>query len=98
MLVEYYVDALIADERAADQIWTLWDSGAISDDQAALELSFEALTSTTVDCGEQILTARFQAAADVFKTQLLSELAERILQSRPEDAEQILRHMGEQCR
>jgi hypothetical protein len=36
MLAEYYVDALIADERAADEIWTLWASVVIDDDQAAV--------------------------------------------------------------
>ncbi len=35
MLIEYYVDALTADEKAADEVWTLWDAGVI-DDQAAL--------------------------------------------------------------
>ena len=38
MLVEYYADALIADE-----IWTLWDAGLISDDQAALAWLLVAL-------------------------------------------------------
>jgi hypothetical protein len=36
MLVNQYVDAFIADEKAADEVWTLWDWGVISDDQAAL--------------------------------------------------------------
>ena len=36
MLTEYYVDALIADEKAADAIWEIWASGQISDDLAAL--------------------------------------------------------------
>jgi hypothetical protein len=36
MLVEYYVDALIADEKAGDTVWALWDAGVIDDDQAAL--------------------------------------------------------------
>jgi hypothetical protein len=47
MRIECYVDALIADEKAADQIWTLWDSGAISDDQAALAWLLLAVTSGT---------------------------------------------------
>ena len=35
MLVEYYIAALLADERAADEVWTLWNVGLISDDLAA---------------------------------------------------------------
>ena len=36
MLAELYVSALTTDERAADEIWHLWDAGLISDDLAAL--------------------------------------------------------------
>ena len=36
MRIECYVDALIVDEVAADQVWHLWDAGLISDDLAAL--------------------------------------------------------------
>ena len=36
MLVEYYIAALTADERAADEIWELWGVGLISDDLTAL--------------------------------------------------------------
>ena len=35
MLAELYVDALIADEALADEVWALWDLGLISDDLAA---------------------------------------------------------------
>jgi hypothetical protein len=53
MLVEYYVAALIADEKAADEkaadeIWSLWDAGVIDDDQAALAWLLLAVTIGTV--------------------------------------------------
>jgi hypothetical protein len=32
MLVELYVDALIADEEAADAVWALWGAGVITDE------------------------------------------------------------------
>lgn len=32
MLVEYYIDALIADEQAADAVYELCDAGVISDE------------------------------------------------------------------
>ena len=37
MLTQYYIAALIADEKAADLVRELWNSGEISDDLAALE-------------------------------------------------------------
>jgi hypothetical protein len=43
MLAELYVDALIADEKAADEVWALWDANLISDDQAALAWLLVAL-------------------------------------------------------
>jgi hypothetical protein len=36
MFAEIYAIALIADERAADAIFNLWESGVISDEWAAL--------------------------------------------------------------
>ena len=35
-MLNLYVDPLLTDEKAADEIWELWDSGVISDDLAAL--------------------------------------------------------------
>ena len=31
MLTEIYIEALLADKDAADQVWELWDSGDIDD-------------------------------------------------------------------
>ncbi len=31
MLTEIYIDALLADEELADQVWEAWFSGEISD-------------------------------------------------------------------
>jgi hypothetical protein len=36
MLAELYVNALLADERAADEVWELWDAGLIADEVAEL--------------------------------------------------------------
>jgi hypothetical protein len=35
MLAELYVEALIADEALADEVWALWDAGVITDEIAA---------------------------------------------------------------
>jgi hypothetical protein len=53
MLIEYYVDALIADETAADEIWTLWDAGKISDDHAALAWWLVALEASGNKSGRE---------------------------------------------
>lgn len=36
MLSRLYIEALLADENLVDQVWELWDAGAIADDIAAL--------------------------------------------------------------
>ena len=36
MLAELYVEALLANERTADEVWELWDSGLNYDAVAAL--------------------------------------------------------------
>jgi hypothetical protein len=35
MSVELYVEALLADEDLADQVWDLWDAWVITDEVAA---------------------------------------------------------------
>jgi len=35
MLAEIYIEALMADEKLADQVWEAWDKGKISDFWAA---------------------------------------------------------------
>ncbi len=35
MLTRTYIEALLADEDQADQVWELWDAGVITDDWAA---------------------------------------------------------------
>ena len=35
MLTEIYIEALLVDEKLADQVWQLWDAGIITDDLAA---------------------------------------------------------------
>ena len=35
MLVDIYVEALLADEVLADQVWELWNAGVITDEMAA---------------------------------------------------------------
>ena len=34
MFTELYIEALLADEDLADQVWELWDAGVITDDLA----------------------------------------------------------------
>ena len=34
MLTEIYIEALLVDENLADQVWELWDAGAITDEMA----------------------------------------------------------------
>ena len=36
MLTEIYIEALLVDEKLADQIWEAWDAGFISDELAAV--------------------------------------------------------------
>ena len=35
MLARLYAEALLVDEKLADQVWELWDAGVITDDLAA---------------------------------------------------------------
>ena len=35
MLVEIYIETLLADEVLADHVWEVWHAGLIDDDQAA---------------------------------------------------------------
>jgi len=35
MLTRHYIEALLADPEAADQVWEAWDAGEISDFVAA---------------------------------------------------------------
>ena len=36
MLTESYIEALLADEDAADEVWEAWNAGLIPDELAAL--------------------------------------------------------------
>ena len=36
MLTEIYIEALLVDEEAADQIWQAWDNGKIDDMGASI--------------------------------------------------------------
>ena len=49
MLTELYIEALLADQALADELWALWDAGVITDDLAArarVMLFFEPFEST----------------------------------------------------
>ena len=35
MLTRLYIEALLVDEEAADQVWEVWDAGEVSDFVAA---------------------------------------------------------------
>ena len=43
MLTELYVEALLADEELADQVWEAWDKGEIDDQVAWLAWSSVAV-------------------------------------------------------
>ena len=36
MLTEIYIEALLVDEKMADQVWEAWDRGLMDDEVAAL--------------------------------------------------------------
>ena len=47
MLVEIYIEALLADEVLADQVWGLWNAGVITDEMAAIAWGILAGSSRT---------------------------------------------------
>jgi len=46
MLTEIYIEALLADEDLADQVWELWDGAVITDGVAALAWCIVAVEGT----------------------------------------------------
>ena len=36
MLTEFYIEALLADEKLADLVWEAWDSGDVADETACI--------------------------------------------------------------
>jgi len=44
MFVDLYVDALLADQELADQVWELWNEGVITDDLAGMAWFIVAMT------------------------------------------------------
>ena len=36
MLTRFYIEALLVDEEAADQVWELWNSSSIDDETSAI--------------------------------------------------------------
>ena len=46
MLTNIYVEALLKDPTIADQVWALWDSGVITDREAAWAWWVVAVTKT----------------------------------------------------
>ena len=36
MLTELYIEALLANEVLADEVWVLWDAGVITDELASI--------------------------------------------------------------
>ena len=50
MFTDPYIEALLVDPQAADQVWELWDAELISDDIAALAwLILASQRFTTID-------------------------------------------------
>ena len=50
MLTEICIEALLADEELADQVWEAWDVGNIDD---AIALLAWLLVATRIDCATQ---------------------------------------------
>ena len=44
MLTKLYIEALLADEDMADQVWGLWNAGVITDDLAGMAWFIVAMT------------------------------------------------------
>jgi len=60
MLSEIYIEALLADEEAADRVWEAWDKGGIDEDQAiAAWISCCTLTSRANNSGGSIKCEKF---------------------------------------
>ena len=53
MLTELYIEALLADEYLADQVWELWNAGVITDDLAARAWDILTLTGAVAQLGER---------------------------------------------
>ena len=51
MLTRLYVEALLADEDLADQVWELWDVGMIPDGLAAI--AWHILAASDRDQGQR---------------------------------------------
>ena len=49
MFTELYVEALLADQELADQVWGLWDAGLIPDELAAIAWGLVALENISAD-------------------------------------------------
>ena len=55
MLTEIYIEGLLVDEDLADQVWEVWNTGAITDEAAGLAWWLVALASSVEGgsgCGE----------------------------------------------
>ena len=50
MLIDVYVEALLADPDLADQVWALWHIGAITDQQAAFTWRMVACVERSPRC------------------------------------------------
>jgi hypothetical protein len=46
MLADIYIEALLVDEKLADQVWEAWDTGAITNELAAWAWCILAITRT----------------------------------------------------
>ena len=58
MLIELYIDALLADKVLADDVWELWNAGLLPDEVAAWAWCILALTGSQIS----------RASAKIFRT------------------------------
>jgi len=64
-----YVDALLANEELADQVWELWNAGLIPDELAAIAwinigMSAFPESGRSDDVNQQVLSGCFRPGAD----------------------------------
>ncbi len=63
MLTEIYIEALLVDEKAAEQVWETWGAGEIDDQVACIAWMMIAGTGLTGTDYEPRTTALARAAA-----------------------------------
>jgi hypothetical protein len=64
MLIELYIEALLADKALADEVWHLWDAGEITDDMAAWAWAWAWAWSMVPDVSIQSAPPKLKLLSD----------------------------------